>query len=300
MRQPHFLDPLGSRLPALERNMLKLRAIQMVLVVFYAEELKRKVLGLIQATDGLRVQLQSDGSGHERVPKGAKNPVDKALNALINDGAITPVEKTEIVSLIDYRNVIGHRVHELVADLSTEPYVRDIFKFGLDCIKEFDYGAVERLQQFHRRIDGLYRTHHYVMAFSANGLMFEAAERTFLTEIKRLKHKIRGLHMTRGEDIRAINAELSLIGTEFDSDERYPKHPLHKLDDGRLTQRGVEICYRLFDSDRSPIAVAHLMGISLQAAQHRRKLWGAAGGKTRPRVDYESLPRRRFYRKCDN
>jgi len=28
MRQPHFLDPLGSRLPAMERNMLKLRAMQ--------------------------------------------------------------------------------------------------------------------------------------------------------------------------------------------------------------------------------------------------------------------------------
>lgn len=52
MRQPHFLDPLGSRLPAFERNVLKLRAMQMVLIMFYAEELKRKVLDLIQTTEG--------------------------------------------------------------------------------------------------------------------------------------------------------------------------------------------------------------------------------------------------------
>jgi len=300
MRKPHFLDPLGSLLPALERNMLKLRAMQMVLVMFYAEELKRKVLGLVQNTERLMAKLQPDGSVHERVPKGTKNPVDKALNALVDDGAITPDEKIEIVSLIDYRNDIGHRVHELVADLSTKRFARDLSEFGADRIKEFDYGAVERLQHFHQRLGGLYRTHHYVMPLSGNGLMFSAAEQTFLSEIERLKRKISRLHAVRQADVRAINTELSLAGTEFDSHERYPAHPLHKYDDGRLTQRGAEICYRLFDSGRSPMTVAHLMGISLQAARHRRKLWDAAGGKARPKVDYESLLHRKFYRKYDD
>lgn len=91
----------------------------------------------------------------------------------------------------------------------------------------------------------------------------------------------------RSKNIRAINTELSLTETEFDSDERYPKHPLHKFDDGRLMQRGVEICCRLFDSGRSLVAVAYLMGISLLAARHRRKLWDAAGEKVHPKVDYE-------------
>lgn len=280
--------------------MLKLRAIQMVLVMFYAEELKRKVLNLIQATDGLLVKLKPDGSRHERVPKGTKNSVDKALNALIEDGAITPEEKTEIVSLIDYRNIIGHRVHELVADLSTERYVREMVDWGADRIREFDYEAVERLRHFHQRLGSLYRTHHYVMTLSANGLMFEAAERTFRSEIKRLKRKINGLHAVRRKEVIALNTEMSLTGTEFDNAERYPAHPLHKYEDGRLTQRGVEICYRLFDSDRSPMAVAHLMDISLQAARHRYKLWNASGGKTRAAVNYEYLPRRKFYRKYDD
>jgi len=34
-----FSDPLGSKLPALEQNILKFRAMQMLLVMFYAEEL---------------------------------------------------------------------------------------------------------------------------------------------------------------------------------------------------------------------------------------------------------------------
>lgn len=43
----------------------------MILVLFYAEELKRDVLDTIQATDSL--------AATQRVPKGTKNPVDKAL-----------------------------------------------------------------------------------------------------------------------------------------------------------------------------------------------------------------------------
>src|SRR5271163_408422 len=99
-----FTDPLGSKLPALEQNILKYRAIEMLLVMFYAEELKRDVLNRIQTTDRMR-RLHS-GDALERVPNGAKNSVDKALSALVTDRAITAADKIEIVKLIDYRNVI--------------------------------------------------------------------------------------------------------------------------------------------------------------------------------------------------
>lgn len=102
MFAPRYTDPLGSRLPAFERNILKLRAMQMLLIMFYAEELKRQVLDLIQTTDRLRVRFKP-AEFKERVPEGAKRPLPKALNALIDDGAINDDEKNEIVSLIDYR-----------------------------------------------------------------------------------------------------------------------------------------------------------------------------------------------------
>ena len=106
MHEPSFLDPLGSRLPALEQNLLKLRTTQMVLVLFYAEQLKSKVLSLIQSTDGFLARTGRE----ERVPKDAKDQVRKCLNALVSDGALSADEKAEIRRLIDYRNVIGHDI----------------------------------------------------------------------------------------------------------------------------------------------------------------------------------------------
>jgi hypothetical protein len=44
MLPKRFTDPLGSKLPALEQNILKYRAMEMLLVMFCAEELKRDVL----------------------------------------------------------------------------------------------------------------------------------------------------------------------------------------------------------------------------------------------------------------
>jgi hypothetical protein len=89
MLPKRFTDPLGSKLPALEQNILKLRAMEMLLVMFYAEELKRDVLDTIQATDRTTSILHESKTSSERVPKGTKNPVDKALRALVADGAIT-------------------------------------------------------------------------------------------------------------------------------------------------------------------------------------------------------------------
>lgn len=293
MHQRHFLDPLSNKLPALERNILKLRAIQMVLVVYYAEELKRKILALIQTTDRLNQELKPNQKETERVPQGTKNSVGKALDALVSDCAISSDEKADIVSLIKYRNDIGHRIHELVADLSTNKSIRMLRRLDSDNNKVFDYSAVERLQAFHQRLDKLYTTHDYIHSFSMNQLMFQAAESAFLVEIEKLKRKIEQQHQVRNGIISKLNAELSLIGTDFENSDRYPMHPLHKYDNGRLTERGIEVCYRLFDSGRSALAVAHLMGLTLRAAQHRRKLWGAAGGASRPHINYNNLPCRK-------
>jgi hypothetical protein len=124
----HFTDPLGSTLPALEQNVLKLRAMEMLLVLFYAEELKRDVLDCIQTTDGLMSRLRGSQASPERVPKGTKNPVDKALKALIADGVITAAEKAELIQLIDYRNVIGHLLHRVMDRGSEARQAGDLFR----------------------------------------------------------------------------------------------------------------------------------------------------------------------------
>ncbi len=85
-----------------------------------------------------------------------------------------------------------------------------------------------------------------------------------------------------------LNVELDLSGTEFVGDlaPRFPaNHRQGRIyaDDyepppGHLTKRGVEICYRLFDFGKSPIAVAYLMGMTLSSAKRRKTLWMNAGG----------------------
>jgi hypothetical protein len=186
MRKPCYTDPLRSKLPALERNILKHRAMEMLLVIFYTEELKRDVLSRIQTTD----RFGSRRSGKpERVPKGTKNPVDKALDALVADGAISAGDKTEIVELIDYRNVVAHQMHYVFADVSPTMIARDIIAFSPDRL-QYNYDALKRLRDFQELFDGLYRTHHYIEELRYNRILFRAAEKTFLNEIKRLNKTI--------------------------------------------------------------------------------------------------------------
>ncbi|HCD83186.1 MAG TPA: hypothetical protein DEQ45_05030 [Agrobacterium sp.] len=182
MRKPHYLDPLGSRLPALERNLIRLRSMQMVLVLFYAEQVKQTVLNLVQTTDRFRVM---SGRGVDRVPKNAKDQVKKCLKALVEDGLLSVDESEEIRHLIDYRNMVGHEIHELVADISTERAVRDRFDFAVTDGRAYNYEAVERLRHYlgllHERQD----SYHYVGTLCMDSLMFTSAERTLLADIKK-------------------------------------------------------------------------------------------------------------------
>lgn len=68
---------------------------------------------------------------------------------------------------------------------------------------------------------------------------------------------------------------------EFD-----PKDPANKHEIGglmKLTSRGAEICYRLFDAGKSRYAVASLLDISFGAATHRHEAWKELGGINRSR-----------------
>lgn len=293
MNKPRFTDPLGPTLPALEQNIIKYRAMEMLLVMFYAEELKRDVLDRIQATDGWLADVKK---GHaERVPKGVKNPVDKALNALVADGAIKPNEKKEIVELIDYRNMIAHQMHNMLGDLSPTRYARDLATFG-SSVPKYNYMAVKRLQHYHKLFDEMYRTHSYITTLSMNTLLFRAAEKTFLSEIKRLDRNIVRQLKGRNTAIKRLNPELSLKGTGLEGGYD-PYHPRNHFEDKRLTKRGVEICYRLFDLGKSEMAVAHLMRLSLLAVKKRRKMWVKLGGNSRKKVDIDSLPDRKHSRR---
>jgi len=75
-----------------------------------------------------------------------------------------------------------------------------------------------------------------------------------------------------------------LVGNTDPAEEFDPAAPDNKYEIGgleKLTPRGVEICYRLFDQGKTKYAVHQLMGISFGGATHRYKAWQAAGGMNR-------------------
>jgi hypothetical protein len=158
-----------------------------------------------------------------------------------------------------------------------------------DLLPKYDYKAVERLQHFHARFWTLSRG--YVTEMRMNRFLFSSAEKIFLTEIKRLEAKSSRLAKTRRKQTDDVNNELSAIQeTEFEGD-LHPRDPLNQYDGGRLTKRGVEICYRLFDAGKSPMTVAHLTGLSLIAVRKRKRRWTELGGANRVTVDITAIPR---------
>ena len=63
-----------------------------------------------------------------------------------------------------------------------------------------------------------------------------------------------------------------------------PAHPHNKTADGKLSEDGVECCYRMFDEGKSRYSVARSMKISFAAATHRFNAWRKAGGEKRVRA----------------
>lgn len=181
-----------SRLPALERNILKYRAFEMVLMLFYIENLKAFVLDSIRATDKLH-----DEAG-QRIPHGAKNIYGKAWAALVADGILSEEDKNEIERLVDYRNDIAHKIHELTYDLGRGAISRDHRKFfGV----KYDYNALSKLTSYRKKIEKGIQS-KYIISISFNDLLFEAAEKTYQQELRRLHKKI-----TRQFAIRKTSVE---------------------------------------------------------------------------------------------
>ncbi|HMM63342.1 MAG TPA: hypothetical protein PKD01_04380 [Mesorhizobium sp.] len=86
--------------------------------------------------------------------------------------------------------------------------------------------------------------------------------------------------------IASIEADLQrLRGLLVQPAEKFdPANPHNKTTDGKLTEEGVECCYRMFDEGKSRYTVARQMRISFAAATHRFNAWRKAGGTKRKRA----------------
>jgi hypothetical protein len=164
----------ARRLPALEKNVLKYRALQMVLMLHEFESLKRFIINSLRASDEI--------SGTSRLPVGCKKPLETALDLLVVEKIIEPHEKLNLLEFGTFRNRIGHEVHSLVADV-TAP---DRFSKA-SCLH--DYWALTHLERLRTKIsNGMGAC--FVLVCSLDSFIFEPAELAFKEELERLDRKI--------------------------------------------------------------------------------------------------------------
>jgi hypothetical protein len=271
-----FRHPEGTRLPALERNILKYRGFEMLLMLFYVEELREMIIGAVRASARWKYR------DLPRIEPATKNKFKVAMTALARDGILSQHESDEIVKLVDIRNIVGHELHKMTFDISRDTWARQVRE-----VEEarYDSEALGRVKSFLDTLEKRMRS-KYVREISLDTLLFRSAERTYSSEIRSLKRKIDAQYQRRGKKLASLKGQLSLQGTEFEKEEFHPAHPANMGRNGCLTKRGVEICFRLFDLGKSPLAVAYLMYISVRAARKRYRHWLRAGRKNRKRFDF--------------
>ena len=277
--------------------MIRHRALQMILIIYHAEELKRDVINGVAAQQRWRPK-ESDQEDEETEATKEGKKLRRAFAYLVQDGVLTPAEKQHMVKLIEKRNSIAHHLDQVTADLSTDKFILDWLPLMPER-QSHDYEALDQLRAARRLLEERMMAKHYMGEIDLRSLFFDATERALSADIKALDRRIRKLVRARRDDIAALNAEMSLEGTAltglFD-----PRWPENRYDRGRLTPRGVETCYQLFDMGKSAMAVAHMMDLSLASARKRERMWRALGGDERERRVLEDIPKVRIrYRRDD-
>lgn len=319
-------DPRGGRASAIERNILRYRAIEATVYLFYTEEvrnfmlrnvyraairrpgdamsewpeeqrLQRVFADLLRDAEKLKKLSAEDSKTLRRVFANEREQGKKlkmAFTYAVTIGIFTEAEAAELQTLLDYRNDIAHRIHLVMSDISRDYWAIDRVAYTAPTYKG---EALERLRSYRRSLWERGRG-QLLLTLSMDSVLFEFAEHAFEHDLKRLDCLITKQIARERERHESINAELDLRGTELveDLSPRFPAN--HRLgrqgygDDyipatGHLTKRGVEICYRLFDLGKNPITVAYLMGMTLRSAERRQQSWIKAGGPHRVRSEVE-------------
>lgn len=261
--QYHY--PRGTRLTGLEKNVLKRRAFEMILVMFYIEDLKDFLVSLI----GMNPSLKSAVAlARKRLPKGAKGEFRAIWQVLVDNAIITGQESADIQRLIDYRNLIAHETQQLTSDIG-----RNGAELGFAASALFEPNALRLVQQYRNKIvEDIPRT--YIYPARVRGLMFDAAEKTYKEELKRLKDKIKKQLATVMQEVGKVNSSIQSLPSGLIS-RLEPGGPEHLSASGTLTEAGRNCAASLFAAGAPPLAVAHLMRISLRAATARHRDWCA-------------------------
>jgi hypothetical protein len=263
--------PHGKAPAAWEADILKIRAFEMVLVLFYMEDLRRFIMGAIEATDQLHgVNRLSDGK--PKTKEGKKLELARAV--LVSDGVIDQAESDELKELVDYRNIIGHTIHDLTVDVGA---YSDLTRHHPETFKPmplYDYTAAKRAKVLSEKVSkGMMKK--FIMMASLDFLAFEAAEKTYIAEIERLKKRVNQGIVKANKVIAETNRIMKAI-PESVMESAQPGHPRNIKENGALSKRGADCVFQLFEAHATPLAVAYLMRISHRSATHWFAKWKAS------------------------
>lgn len=103
----------------------------------------------------------------------------------------------------------------------------------------------------------------------------------FSEDVLRAFNKVLADHENLSISINNFKELLMADETGATVEDFDPMAPDNKFSDGKFTEKGIEICYRLFDKGHNRNQVAALMDISFTAASHRYATWQALGGLRR-------------------
>ena len=261
--------PYGRTVTTLEADVLKLRALEIVLVLFYVENLKDFIVSSVKATKKLREIINSANSitdNEEQI--GFK----KAHELLISERVITKEESLQLKEMIDYRNTISHEIHRITIDIGAYARLAEHYDTDELQIKKYDCSAVQRIQQIRNTVQRKIIKKSFALELSFDTLAFEAAEKTYLKEIKRLKKKVNTGIDKLNFTLETTNKTIRNIPREV-IDSIQPGHPKNTKNNGTLSPEGIKGIFMLYDAKATPLAVSYIMRISYRAASKWYKKW---------------------------
>lgn len=200
----------------------------------------------------------------------ARRKLEFANNFLIAHGIISNSDGELFLKLIDYRNVIGHEVHDLTCDVGAYAELGDYEPGTLKSIVRYDHSAAKSAARLRADVQQKIAK-KFVSVISFRGLRFDAAEKVYLSEIRRLKSSLNRRVDKHNKLVEQARKSLD-AGVEVIKHVQ-PGHPRNFKANGSLSARGVSCMHHLFEFGATPLAISHLMRISLSSVNRRLKEW---------------------------
>lgn len=198
---------MKNPLPALEKNILKYRALQMVLLLNQVEALRSFLIGSIRGTDRVRALTSK---APERLSQGTKNPLKNALAILIEEQIISASDRDDIEKIVNIRNDVGHAMHRLLEDITVRPRHLDDALAHANSRYAYDYHALARLERYQKQIK-VGMSGKFILQLNLSGVHYEHAEATYKEELARLAKRIQRQFQPRRKAVQEALAKAQAL-----------------------------------------------------------------------------------------